>query len=80
MLERLKAADILVGVKQTKRALIEGRAECVFIAENAATNVTEPILALCREKDVQHVLVPTTQELGRACDIEVGAAAAVILR
>ena len=42
--------------------------------------VTQPLLDLASEIGVQVVHVPTMQELGKACSIEVGAAAAAVLK
>ena len=67
---------IVVGSKQLRKALNNGRARCVFLAENADPGITEPIAALCRDHTIQVTWVPTMADLGRACGIEVGAAAA----
>ena len=62
----------------------EGRAEapygCRFLADDADERVTQPLLDLASEIGVQVVHVPTMQELGKACSIEVGAAAAAVLK
>lgn len=67
---------IVVGAKQLRKALLAGRARCVFLAEDADPGLTEPIEELCREHSVQYAWVPSMSELGSACGIEVGAAAA----
>ena len=71
---------IVVGAKQLRKALERSRAEYVFLAENADPAVTGPIEALCRESQVQITWVRTMADLGRACGIDVGAAAAAVLR
>ena len=70
---------IVVGTKQLKKALLNGRAKYVFLAENADPAVTDPIEEMCREKDIHITWVPSMSELGRACGIEVGAAAAAVI-
>ena len=75
----LAGREIVVGSKQLKKALRAGRAERVFLAENAHPAVTEPLAQLCGELHIQITWVPTMAELGRACGIEVGAAAAAVL-
>lgn len=78
--ERIRAAKKkTVGTKQTTKAVQKGNARVVFIARDAEAHVTEPLLALCREKGVEVVMVDSMEELGRACGIEVGSASAAIL-
>ena len=72
----LGRSKVVVGSKQLRKALQNGRARCVFLAENADPHITEPIEQMCREKTVPVNWVSSMAELGRACGIEVGAAAA----
>lgn len=62
-----------------EKAVEAGRARYVFLAENADPAVIEPIVLLCRSKEVQTAWVPSMAVLGRACGIEVGAAAAAVV-
>ncbi len=71
---------VVVGSKQLKKALKAGRAEYVYLAENADPVITEPIELMCRELHIQITWVRTMTELGHKCGIEVGAAAAAIVR
>ena len=80
MLEQLQTAAKVVGAKQVRRALNDGRAACVFLAEDADPRVTEPLRILCGEKDVPVEEVSSMKELGQACQIAVSAAVAAILR
>ena len=72
----LRGERLVVGTKQLKKALISGRAKRVYLARNADPAITEPLEALCEECRVSYVWVPSKSELGQACGIEVGAAAA----
>jgi len=74
----LAGVKTVVGAKQLKKAVEAGRVRYVFLAENADPAVTAPIALLCRSKKVQTAWVPSMAELGRACGIEVGAAAAAV--
>ena len=67
---------MVVGSKQLRKALENGRAKFVYLAENADPAITEPILAKCELNHVSYAWVRSMQELGSACGIEVGAAAA----
>lgn len=75
----LAGKRLAVGTKQLKKAVIAGAAADVFLAENADPAVTQPLVALCREHDIHITWVRTMAILGRACGIEVGAAAAAVL-
>ena len=69
---------IVVGAKQLKKAILGGAARQVFLAQDADPAVTEPLEALCCQNGIPYVFVRSMAELGRACRIEVGAAAAAI--
>ena len=72
----LREYSIVVGSKQLRKALESGRAKQVWLAENADPAITEPLEALCQNCHVAYTWVPSKQDLGTACGIEVGAAAA----
>ena len=76
MLSQLTHKRVVVGSKQLRKALEASRARHVFLARNADPAITEPIEAMCRMRSVAYTWVPTMLELGRACGIDVGAAAA----
>lgn len=80
MLDELKTAKKVVGVKQLRKALSNGLVTTVFLAENADPSMTEPIAALCEAAGIPVYWTASMQELGTACRIAVGAAAAGILR
>ena len=71
--------NLVVGAKQLKKAVKAGRVRYVFLAENADPAVTEPLEMLCAANHIQVTWVRSMVELGRACGIEVGAAAAALL-
>ena len=67
---------MVVGSKQLRKALENGRAKFVYLAQNADPAITDPIVERCELNHVSSAWVRTMQELGSACGIEVGAAAA----
>ena len=75
---QMPGTKIVVGARQLRKALLAGRARYVLLARDADPGLTEPIEALCREHSVQYAWVPSMLELGSACGIEVGAAAAAV--
>ena len=79
MLTELSGSNKVVGAKQAKRALNDGRAKKVFVAGDADPQVTQPLAQLAVDKRVPVELVPTMKELGAACGIAVGSAVAALL-
>ena len=75
-LAEITGKKLVVGAKQLRKALASGTAKKVYLAENADPAMTEPIEAMCRENQVPFQWVRTMAELGKACGIQVGAAAA----
>lgn len=71
--------NVVVGAKQLRKALTSGTARRVFLAQNADPAITDPIEALCKSCLVDYVWVKSMTDLGRACGIEVGAAAAAVV-
>ena len=74
--QELAKSKFVVGAKQLKKALKNGNAHMVFLACNADPAITEPIAALCQLNRVDYAWVKSMTDLGHACGIEVGAAAA----
>ena len=72
----LRREKVIVGAKQLRKALQSNRAQRVFLAENADPAITEPLAQMCEEKSIPCTWVASMADLGRACGIEVGAAAA----
>ena len=80
MLSKLSESPKVVGAKQTRRALIGGKAVAVYLANDADPQVTDAVRNLCVEHDVPVFDVPSMKELGHACGIAVGAAVAALTR
>ena len=78
-LAKLGNHKCVVGAKQIRKALTSGSASFVFLAKNADPAITEPLLALCQHNCVDFAWVKSMTDLGHACGIEVGAAAAAIV-
>ena len=75
----LEGRKVVVGAKQLRKAILCGAARQVFLAENADPVITEPLEQLCRQYAIPYSRVRSMSELGRACHIEVGAAAAAVV-
>lgn len=69
---------IVIGTKQTLKALKNGEVIEVIIAEDADRHVTNRILDAAKDKKIQITRVDSMKKLGKACGIEVGAATVAI--
>lgn len=75
----MEAEKRVVGVKQSRKAIRDGRARRVFLAEDADPAITEPIAAECAAAGIPVETGHTMAQLGRACGISVGASVAAEL-
>ena len=75
-LAEISRHTMVVGAKQLRKALESGRAKRVYLAGNADPAITEPIEVMCQQYHIDCAWVPNMLDLGKACGIEVGAAAA----
>ena len=75
-----QAYHLIVGTKQTVRALKSGQAAEVIVALDADTHITENIIRTAKEMDVPVTTVDSKIKLGETCGIDVGATAVAIVR
>ena len=75
----LTGLKFVVGSKQLRKALQKGNVRVVYLAENADPAITEPLERECKVNHISYAWIRTMQELGRACGIDVGAAAAAAI-
>ncbi|NLN19991.1 MAG: 50S ribosomal protein L7Ae-like protein [Firmicutes bacterium] len=75
-----KARRRVVGTNQTLRALENGSAMVVFVANDAESRVTAPVLELAERQAIEIVRVETMTDLGQHCGIDVGTACAALLK
>lgn len=80
MILKLTTGKKIVGVKQVKRALNSHEVEAVFIAMDAEKKITDQIIQICKEKDIEVFQVENMNKLGDACGINVNAATAALLK
>ncbi len=81
MLEELKkAAQKVVGVKQTRKAVLSGHTESVYVARDAESRVYHPVTSACEQMGLSVIWTDSMAELGAACGIEVGASVAAVLK
>ena len=78
-LAELRNHKKLVGMKQLKKQLQRGGVARVYLAQDADPAVTMPLAELAQQSGTEIIWVGKMHALGRACDIDVGAAAAATL-
>jgi large subunit ribosomal protein L7A len=80
MVHRLNTDNKVVGTKQVKRALASGKVEMVYIARDAEKKIINEITTICNENQIKVTYVETMKKLGEACNIDVSAASAALLK
>lgn len=80
MIQELSGPNKVVGAKQAKRALRDGRAVRLFMAMDADPRLLQPLVQEAVDRQVPVSQVPTMKELGAACGIAVGAVVAVLTK
>ena len=78
-LAELRNHKLIVGMKQLRKALLRGGVERVYLALDADPAVTAPLAELAQQTGTGIHWVARMADLGRACGIDVGAAAAATL-
>ena len=70
---------VVVGAKQLKKALLRRTAKEIYLALDADPAVTASLAVMCEQCGIEPRWVPSMAALGRACGIDVGAAAAAVV-
>ena len=80
-MEMLKtAARKAVGTKEVLRALKANEAASVFVASDIDTFLYQKVTRACAEVNVPVRKVESNKELGKACGLSIGCAAAAICK
>lgn len=79
-LKELQSNHIIVGTKQLRKALNRSGVRRVYLAQDADPAITAPLEDLCIRNGVPCSWVRRMLDLGRACGIDVGAAAAAVAK
>ncbi len=78
-MERLRNFPHKVGLKQSEKAIRQGKAILAYLATDADGWVKEALEKACAEGMVPLQMVPSRKELAKVCRVEVPAACAVLL-
>ncbi|WP_295745218.1 ribosomal L7Ae/L30e/S12e/Gadd45 family protein [uncultured Oscillibacter sp.] len=79
MITELASQEKVIGVKQSRKAIREGRARQVFLACDADPAITGPVASGCAEAGIPVREGYTMAQLGQACHIAVGASVVAVL-
>jgi len=79
VITELAGQEKVVGVKQSRKAIREGRAKQVYLACDADPAITDPVYETCAEASIPVESGYTMAQLGQACRITVGASVVVVL-
>ena len=74
----IQAKSVIIGTKQTVRALKNNLIQEVIIADDADIYLTGRVVETAKELDVPITYVDSMRMLGKACGIDVGAATVAI--
>lgn len=69
---------VIIGTKQTLKAMKNGEITEVVIADDADKNITQKVANLADELGIPYQHVDSMKKLGIACGIEVGASTVAI--
>lgn len=75
----LEGENLVVGSKQIRKAIASGCVKAVYLALDADPCITDPIEALSLQMGIHPTWVESRRALGKACAIDVGAAAAAVV-
>ena len=75
----LASQEKVTGVKQSRKAIRDGRAKRVFLACDADPAITGPVAESCAAAGIPVEEGHTMAQLGQACRITVGAAVVAVL-
>ena len=75
-----QAQKFVIGTKQAVKALKEGNVQELVVASDAEPKVTAKVVEVALDIEVPVRYVDSMKKLGKACGIEVGAAAVAIIR
>jgi large subunit ribosomal protein L7A len=75
-----QAHKIIVGTKQSVKALVNNEVKEIVIAEDADFRITQKVIQSAEQFHIPLTKVSSMKKLGKACGIEVGAAAVAIIQ
>lgn len=76
-----EAKNKIIGLKQTLRAIQQDKVQVVYIANDIEEHILRQITEICQQKAIPLIPLNVNQnEVGRFCQIEVGAAVVSLIQ
>ena len=79
MITELASLEKVIGVKQSRKAIRDGRAKRVYVACDADPAITAPVAESCVAAGIPLEDGHTMAQLGQVCRITVGASVVAVL-
>lgn len=79
MLNLKNSSNIIIGLKQTLKAIENGLAIKIYLASDADDFIKKSVVEACMKKSLEIVYVSTMKELGEACGIDISASTAAVI-
>lgn len=76
MLTAEEKASLIVGFKQVKKAILSGACKKILIADDCNPTMMQDIKNIAG--NIEIITVPSMRELGKLCEIDVGASCACV--
>lgn len=76
----LQAKNLIIGTKQTEKALRAGNVIEIVVAEDADQRLTTKAIQTALDNNIPVLYVDSMKKLGKTCGIEVGASVVAIIR
>lgn len=80
MLSEINSSELLVGSKQTLKAIADDQVEKIFLAKDIDQPLKKEIFEAVNNNNIPFEIVESKSELGRICGIDVSAASAALLK
>lgn len=80
MLEEIKAGQVLVGTRQTVKAVKADQVQKVYLAQDADSHLQNEVKTACKNHEVEIIYVNSMSDLGAACGIDRKTATAALLK
>lgn len=70
----------VAGIKQTRNAIKDGSALCVYVAYDVQPKAVAEVLRLCEEYGVETIRDKSSHDIAKLCHIDVPCSASAVLK
>jgi len=79
MTDDLKNERIVIGIRQSMKAIVSGEVKYLIVAQDAETKVLDGILTEASNRNIELKNAPSMISLGKTAGIDVGSAVIAVL-